>query len=244
MTRLTIAIILLILTFNTSSAKEHEIKFHVKYGFIKGGEVVMYVNDTVFNDRPAIHYKIDGRTTGITNALYGVHDIYETTVDAETYLPVKVIRNISEGNYRHYNETFLYHDVDSLHSQRKGWSEMPHNLLDAISGFFYFVNKNPFTNLQAGDAVKYPIYHADKIMDVSIKYLREEMLKTDIGNINCLVLAPIIPTGKMFNRSDAIKIYISKESKQLMFVKVETTFGSLKGVLKSYKLDGVEQKIE
>lgn len=243
MTRLALITILFFLVFNTSSAKEHQIKFHVKYGFIKGGEIVMYVNDTVFNGRPAIHYKIDGKTTGITNAIYGVHDIYETTVDSESYLPVKAIRSISEGNYKRYNETLFYHDVDSLHSQRKGWSAMPDNLLDAISGFFYFVNRNPFTKLQAGDAVNYSIYHADKIMDVRIKYLREEVIKTNIGQINCIVLAPLIPKGKMFNRSDGIKIYISKKSKQLMFVELETTFGSLKGILKSYKLDGVEQNI-
>ncbi len=183
-------------------------------------------------------FLIAGKTTGITNAIYGVHDIYETTVDADTYLPLKAIRNIKEGSYRHYNETFFYNDIDSLHSQRTGWSEMPHNLVDIVSGFFYFVNNNPFANLQAGDAVNYSIYHDDKIMSVSIKFLREEVIKTDIGKINCLVLAPIIETGKMFSSSDAIRIYISKEKKSLVYIELETTFGSLKAVMKSYIIDG------
>lgn len=233
-----------IFSVQSAWAKEERIKFHVKFGFIKGGEVEMVVSDTIFEGKPAIQYLIDGRTTGITNAIYGVRDIYETTVDAETYLPLKAIRNIKEGNYRRYNETFFYHDIDSLHSQRKGWSEMPQNLVDIISGFFYFVNNNPFTHLQAGDAVNYSVYHADKITPVTIKYLREEVIKTDIGKINCLVLAPIIETGDMFSRSDAIKIYISKETKSMMYIELETTFGSLKAVMKSYIIDGVEQKVQ
>lgn len=241
----TLVIFILLLTLSQPAlAKEERIKFHVKFGFIKGGEVVMVVKDTTFNNQPAIHYTIDGRTTGITNVIYGVRDIYETTVDAETYLPLKAIRNIKEGNYKRYNETLFHHDIDSLHSQRKGWSEMPNNLVDIISGFFYFINKNPFTHLQAGDAVKYSIYHADKIMDVNIQYLREEKIKTDIGKINCLVLSPLIEKGKMFNRSDGIKVYISKENKSLVYIELETTFGSLKAVTKQYSIDGVEQKIE
>ncbi len=226
-----------------AQAKEERIKFHVKFGFIKGGEVEMTVIDTVYNGRPAIQYLIDGRTTGITNAIYGVRDIYETTVDAETRLPVKAIRNIKEGSYRKYNETFFHHEGDSLCSLLKGCRPMEPGLLDIISGFFYFVNKNPFTHLQAGDAVYYSIYHADKIMPVSIKYLREEKLKTDIGEIDCLVLTPLIEKGKMFSRSDAIKIYISKEQKSLVYIDLDTTFGSLKGIMKSYSINGVEQNV-
>lgn len=244
MKQFTSIILLLFLISQSVQAEETRIKFHVKYGFIKGGEVEMVVVDTIFNNKPAIHYKVDGRTTGITNAIYGVREIYETTVDAETCLPVKAIRNIKEGNYRRYNETLFNHDVDSLCSQRKGCREMPTDLVDIISGFFYFVNKNPFDRLQEGDAVNYQVYHADKIMPVAIKYLREEVIKTEIGKINCLVLAPIIEKGKMFNRSDAIKIYISKADKSLVYVELETTFGSLKGVMKSYKIDGVEQVLK
>lgn len=244
MKRIVILFYALFVASGSISAKEERILFFVKYGFIKGGEVEMVVNDTAFNGVPAIQYLIDGRTTGITNAIYGVRDIYETTVDSSSYLPLKAIRNIKEGNYRRYNETLFYHDVDSLHSQRKGWREMPHNLVDIISGFFYFVNNNPFTNLQSGDAVNYQVYHADKIMPVTIKYLREEEVKTDIGKINCLVLVPIIEKGGMFTRSDAIKIFISKETKSLVYVELDTTFGALKAVMKSYSIDGVAQTVK
>lgn len=239
------AIFFIFLLFSqTVWAKNEKMHFHVKYGFIKGGEVDMYIKDTVFNGGPAIYYQIAGRTTGVTNAIYGVREVYETIVDAKTLLPLKAVRDVKEGNYTRYNETLFYHDVDSLESLRKGRREMPHGLVDIISGFFYFVNKNPFNDIQSGDAVPYSVYHADKILDISIKFLREEVIKTDIGKTNCYVLSPQFSAGKMFSRSDAIKVYISKEEKVPVYLELETVFGSLKAKMKSYTIDGVEQKTE
>jgi len=89
----------------TVSAKKQQILFDLKFGFAKGGEAVLTITDTTYKGKPAIHYYMVGRTTGITDKLFGVNDIYETTVDAKTLLPLKSIRNIQEGKYRWYNET-------------------------------------------------------------------------------------------------------------------------------------------
>ncbi len=236
-------IIILILTFSvrTGFAKNERIRFNLKFGFVKGGEAEMIITDTIFNGKPAFHYYVVGKTTGLANTLYGVYDIYETTVDAETYLPVKTIRNVKEGSYRRYNETLFYHDIDSINSQRSGWRAVPNNLVDLISVFFYFIHENSFETLEPGDAVTYPTINADKISDVSVKYLRDEILKTDIGTIACHVLAPAVRKGKVLKRSDGIKFYISKEKKIPVYIEFEMRVGALKAVIKSYTIDGVAQ---
>ena len=206
-------LIVFFFAIQTVSAKDISVKFNLKFSFVKGGEAEMNISDTVFNGRPAIHYHVMGKTTGLANKLYGVYDIYETYVDAETRLPVKTIRNVKEGNYRRYNETLFYHDVDSIYSQRSGWREVPENLLDLISVFFYFVHKNPFENLQPGDAVIYPTINADKISDVAIRYLRDEKIKTDVGKVDCHVLTPTVRKGKVLEKSDGVRFFLSKEEK-------------------------------
>lgn len=242
MTRLIIAGLFLFFGALQVQSKEIKVRFNLKFGFVKGGEAEMVISDTIFNGRPALHYHVLGKTTGLANKLYGVYDIYETYVDAETHLPVKTIRNVKEGSYRRYNETLFYHDVDSINSQRSGWRKVPDNLVDIISVFFYFVNKNPFENLQPGDAVVYPTINADKISDVSIKYLREEKIKTDIGKINCYVLSPTVRKGKVLKRSDGIRFYLSKDEKVPVFIEFDMRVGSLKAVIKSYRIDGVKKK--
>lgn len=223
------------------SAKEEHIRFSLKFGLFKGGEAELTVTDTVYEGRPAIHYHVLGRTTGLAEKLYGVYDIYETTVDAETHLPLKTIRSVKEGNYRRYNETFFYHDNDSIFSQRSGGRKVPENLVDIISVFFYFIHSQDVGAMVPGDGVTYPTINADKISDISIRYLREEVIETDMGKVDSYVLNPAVEKGKVLERSDGIRFYMSKEKKLPVYITFEMKVGALKAVIRSYTIDGVEQ---
>lgn len=226
-----------------SAASEIKVKFHFKFGFVKGGEGTMTITDTTYNGKPAINYHVVGQTTGLAQKIYNVYDVYQTIVDAETLLPLKAIRDVKEGSYERYNETFFYHDKDSLYSERTGWKEMPENTVDILSVFFYFINKNPFENMQPGDAVIYPTYSAEKIRDISIKYLRDEELKTKLGRFDTHILKPSVKS-KILNKSDGIKCHLAKATKVPIYAELDLTVGALKAVLRSYTIDGVEQNIE
>ena len=234
-------VLLSFLVVHIADAKEERIRFNLKFGFLKGGEAEMTVKDTIFNGKPAIHYHVLGQTTGLADKLYGVYDIYETTVDTETHLPLKTIRNVKEGNYRRYNETFFFHDNDSIHSQRKGGRKVPKNLVDIISVFFYFVHTQSIDQMSPGDGVTYPTINADKISDITVRYLREEEVDTDIGKVDCYVLNPSVQKGKVLERSDGIRFYMSKEKKLPVYITFEMRVGALKAVIKSHTIDGVEQ---
>ena len=227
----------------TVISSEIKVKFHFKFGFVKGGEGTMTISDTTFNGKAAINYHVIGRTTGLAQKIYDVYDVYETIVDAETLLPLKAIRDVKEGNYERYNETFFYHDRDSLYSERTDWKAMPKNTVDILSVFFYFINKNPFENMQPGDAVIFPTYSAEKIRDISIKYLRDEELKTRLGSFDTHVLKPSVKS-KILNKSDGIKCHLAKETKVPIYAELDLTVGALKAVLRSYTIDGVEQNIK
>lgn len=244
MRKYTILLLALLLTSQVISAKKQKILFDLKFGFIKGGEAEMIVTDTVFNGIPAIHYYVEGRTTGLSDKLFAVNDIYESIVDANTRLPLKFIRNIKERKYRWYNETLFFHDVDSIYSQRSGWRSVPPNLVDIISSFFYFANLHLMDDLEKGHNVTLATFHADKISDVSIKYLGESNTQTDLGIIRTYVLAPVVDKGKLLNRSDGLQFYISKEKKIPVLLNFDMKVGALRAVLRSYTIDGQEQSIK
>ncbi len=243
MKRLIIIVLLLIITPLTTLADEVSIKFHFKLGFLKGGEAILTIKDTTFNGKAAINYRAVGRTTGLANALYSVYDIYETTVDAETLLPLKSIRNVKEGSYKRYNEALFFHDIDSIHTTRSGWKKMPDNCVDILSVFFYFIEHNDPGKMHSGDAVILPTYNADKINMVAVKFLREKRINTSVGKIDTYVLNPSV-ISKFLDKHDGIKCYMSKKNKMIVYADLDLTFGSLKAVLKSYKINGVEQKFK
>ena len=236
-----ITAILAITLIQAVSAKKERILYNLKFGFVKGGEAELIIKDTIFQNQPAIHYYMAGRTTGLTDKLFGVNDIYETTVDAKTRLPLKSVRNIKEGKYRWYNETFYYHDIDSIHSQKSGWRSAPDNLVDIISVFFYFINNHLIENIEKGEKVSLPTFHADKIDTVSVQYLGERLIKTDLGEIDTYVLTPTVDKGKLLNRSDGLKFFISKKSKLPILLEFDMRVGALRAVLQSYEIDGKEQ---
>ncbi len=241
MTKHILVFLFVLFLIHTASAKKEELLFDLKFGFAKGGEAVLTVTDTVFNGKPAIQYTMVGRTTGITDMLFGVNDAYETIVDAKTHLPLKSIRNIKEKKYRWYNETLYYQDADSIYSQKSGGRTVPHNLVDIISVFFYFINTNQLDDRGQGFSVTLPTFHADKISNVTVKYMGDITIETELGKINTLILSPIVDKGKLLKRSDGLQFYISKDTKVPVLIEFEMKLGALKAELRSDKIDGVEQ---
>lgn len=234
-------VVVVLLFVIPASAKVTRIKFDLKYEFAKGGEVLLTISDTIYKNKPAICYHLIGHTTGLTDAIYKVHDEYETIVDATTLLPLKSIRNIKEGKYRSFNETWFYHDIDSIYSRKTNWMKVPDNLTDILSVFFYYTHFYLQNKTVHDSPVTLPCYHAAKISNLTIKNVGDRAIKTDLGQINAIGLAPVVEKGKLLKKSDGLFFYISKEKKIPVLLEFDTKFGDLKAILKSYKIDGVEQ---
>jgi hypothetical protein len=241
MKKIVFTLLIIISASLVSEAKKEIIRFDLKFGFIKGGEATLVISDTIFNDQKALHYYVLGRTTGLPDKLFGVNDVYETIVDYETRLPLKSIRNIKEGNYRWYNETLYFHDIDSIKSQKSGWRSVPDNLVDIISVFFYFIHHYLDDDMQQGLSVTMPTFHADQINDVSVMYMGDQTIETKNGKIKCYILAPNVDKGKVLKRSDGLKFYVSKESKMPVLLEFDMRVGSLRAEMQSYEVDGKEQ---
>jgi hypothetical protein len=92
-----------------------------------------------------------------------------------------------------------------------------------------------------GDGVTYPTINADKISDITVRYFREEVVDTDIGKVDCYVLNPTVQKGKVLEKSDGIRFYMSKEKKLPVLITFDMRVGALKAVIKSHTIDGVEQ---
>lgn len=223
---------------NANAKNTTEIIFNLKYGMMKGGEAKMIVKDTVFNGKKAIHYYMEGKTTGVTDVIFKVHDIYESIVDAETHLPMKAIRNIKERNYRYYNEVYFFQNNDSIYSKKTGGIKVPHELTDIISVFFHFVNRNYIYNIEEGKLVVLPVINGHDIGQIKIKHSGVKTIDTGIGKVECYLLSPEIEKGKVLKRSDGLSFFISKKDKVPILLDIDLRVGTLRAVIDSYKVNG------
>jgi hypothetical protein len=211
--------------------------YNLKYGFVKGGEAKIIITDTVYNGKPAIHYYMEGRTTGVTDKLFRVHNIYESIVDAKTYLPYKAIRNAREGSYKYYNEVFFYPN-DSIFSKRTGGIKVPKNLTDILSVFFYFVNQDYINRVEIGKHVELPVINGHKVSNIKIKHNGIQTVDTELGKVSAYILLPELDKGKVLKNSDGLHFYISEKDQVPILFDLELRVGSLRAVLSHYNRNG------
>jgi hypothetical protein len=62
-----------------------------------------------------------------------------------------------------------------------------------------------------------------------------------LGELNTSILTAVVDKGKLLNSSDGLRFYISKEKILPVALEFDLKVGGLKAVLKSYKINNVEQ---
>ncbi len=129
----------------TSYKAGEKIEYTIHYGIIKGGIATLELKADTFNNKVVWHSVMLMKTTGITDAIFKVRDIYESYIDPNTELPVKSIRNIHEGRYRKYNEVLFDHksrsDSAIINSDLTGIHIVPQGIHDILSCFYWFRNR-------------------------------------------------------------------------------------------------------
>jgi hypothetical protein len=118
---------------------------------------------------------------------------------------------------------------------------MPNNMVDIISSFFYFVREYNMDEMAVNEIKTLTSFHADKIDTIAIKYIGEKRVKTNLGKIDTYVLIPSVDKGKLLMSSNGLRFFISKELEVPVMLEFDLKIGALRAVLKSYKIDGVEQ---
>jgi len=201
------------------------VNYIVHYGAINGGEATLdIVKDTTFG-RELWHAKMDARTTGIADALFRVRDIYEVYMDPATELPVRSIRNISEGRYKRYNVVLFDHatrkdsailtsDLTGVHITRQG-------IHDILTCFYWFRNHvlPDMENVKKGEVIEILTWFTDELYPVRMKYIGVEDVKTRIGKIRCYKFNPVTETGRLFKTEEDVSFWFSAD-KNFLPVKI------------------------
>jgi len=108
--------------------------YTVKVGPIHGGDASLSLRQANYNSRNVYHAVAEAKTVGLIDRLYGVKDIYESYFDINTSLPFKTIRNIKEGNYKRYQESYFDHEAGTAYSARlDSVIKIPEGILDMVS---------------------------------------------------------------------------------------------------------------
>ncbi len=211
------------------------LKFKIRYGIITGGEVTISAKKTYLNDKQVFHTVLAGKTTGLIDKIYKVHDIYESFFDTATNLPDKAIRNIREGSYRYYDEVLYNQEELYVESQRNGKVEVPKNTLDMAS-VLYYVRRLNLSNMKEGDIISLDTYFGDELFPFYIVYRGKETISIGSGKYKCFKFVPIVEPGRIFENKDDMTIWFTDDENKIpVSIKFDIWVGSFRCDLTDYQ---------
>lgn len=218
---------------NTAYKTGEKLEYLMYYGWLDGGKATLTLEETYYDGQKVHHCKAIAHTIGMADRLFKVYDVYESYFDIETAKPLKAIRNLREDTYRAYNEVTFDHENNKVNSQKKGEVEVPKNIYDVVSAFYY-ARRTKFDNLKNGDIIRINTYFHDEPWELVVKFKGYETIELDIGELKCMKFIPIVEEG-VFTHEEALRIWVSAD-KNYIPVRAEMEFfiGSFKTDLVNY----------
>ena len=205
--------------------------FDISFKGIKVGSAEMKIEKQIkINGVSTFHIIGKGRTASFFDWFFKVRDVYETYLDTSKIRPVKFVRDIHEGGYEKKQLYTFKHSAGKVF-----WKDTSHVIFpatqDMLSALFYArtFNKN---DLLQKKSFFVPIFMDEENYSLEILYLKDEKVKTNFGEVNCMVFKPKMQEGRVFEDGEEMKIWISDDRNHLL-VKVETQIwaGSIKAIL-------------
>ena len=224
--------------------------YSIQYGFINGGTTSLELVEDTLDGKIVWHSKLVARTTGLSDAIFKVLDIYESFIDPATQLPVMSIRNVREGRYKRYNEVLFDHKTRSdsaiLTSDLTGIHVAPPGIHDILSCFYYFRNHilpDNTTILKEGDITTIDTWFTDELYPMRLKYIGKEEIRTKAGRIMCYKFNPVTEAGRLFKTEEDVSFWFSAD-KNFLPVKIRFNIfvGSFSAELERY--EGLAYPIE
>ena len=217
-------------------------RFKMSYsGFFKAGNATLSVKETQNNNKPAFHVVGKGWTTGAIKWFFKVEDRYESYMDQETMLPYKFIRKIDEGG--HTKDIQIDFDreknkahVNNIKKKTEKDLDIKPNVQDMVSTFYYLRNTLDTNELKSGDEIDLDMFFDEKNYGFKLKFLGEESINTEFGNVEALIFRPYVMAGRVFKEEESLTLWVSKDKNKIpLRIKADLAVGSLRADLDAYK---------
>ncbi len=221
---------------NTAFNVGEVLTYDVRYGIIKGGEAKMWIEIFPAGETYVYHAKAMAYNTGITKHIAVIHDVYESYMNIQTGYPVKAVRNISEGDYKRYNEVLYYQDKNYVLSLNTGKHEVPPNSLDLVSAFYYARRFLFDKDIEKNQTIDLTMFFEEEVLPFKIKYIGLETIKSNFGKVECVKFVPLIEKESPFKDEDDIQVWFTNDGNYIpVKIKVDAPIGNLKCELINYQ---------
>jgi len=241
-------LILAFISFQTSFSQESAFsegewfKFKMSYsGFFKAGNATLTVKESTLDSKEVFHVVGKGWTTGAIRWFFKVKDRYESYFDKETFVPYKFVRNINEGGHTKnleikFDQVNHKAHINNKKSKTQKVIDTKPNIQDMVSTFYYLRNKLDVNKLKVGDEIEVDMFFDEENYGFKLRYLGEETIETEFGDIESLKFRPYVMAGRVFKEEESLTLWVSKDKNRVpLRIKADLAVGSLRADLEAFK---------
>jgi hypothetical protein len=222
---------------NTAFKEGEELKYRLHYGFINAGEAVLEVKPQLQDLGGRKVYHIVGRayTTGSTDWLFKVRDQYETYLDRDALLPWWFVRRVEEGGFKFSQDYVFDHYTNKVDIGNNQKFDVPTGVQDMVSAFYAARNLD-LSKAKEGDVFSLSCFMDKEVWPLRIRFIRREVLETNLGKFRTLVFRPVVQKGRVFKQDEDLTVWISDDRNRVpLCAEAKILVGSIKMEISAYK---------
>jgi len=159
-------------------------------------------------------------------------------------LPQIFRMKIKEGKHRRDKEIIFDHEkrkaryIDHI-SGEKAEIEIGRNTYDPYSSFYYLRT----LPLETGKSVFVSILDNKQLWNVEVQVIKKERLKTILGNVDTILIKPLIKSEGIFERKGEIYIWLTNDARRIpVKMKTKVTIGSVTATLVGGNFEGARER--
>ena len=191
--------------------------YQVNWGFIPVGTSVVTTEWIEEDGRRLLAIRFKTVTNHVVEKLYPVDDLVESIIDPDTFLPLRFVKRLNEGDY-HCDELTVF-DYKTLKARWEAKTsgkvkefDIEADTRDIVS-FMYFMRS---TGFKAGDERAFRVMADEKIYDLTVKADKMETFGVGrFGKVPCVKLEPQAAFGGIFVRKGRMWMWVSDDSRHL-----------------------------
>ncbi len=193
--------------------------YRFRYGAIIGATATITHKKSVENGKTLTTTTLDGRTRGLADALFRVHDIFSSTYD-EQFLPVSAYRDIHEGKtYTKREDLSFDRSAGTVTSSLSGTEHAAPKLRDMVSALMYVANVD-YSNVEKGSRTKYYVFHEEEQFPIEVKYNGIEDVKMNKKTYRCYSISPLVDPGNLLEKKESLIVYVDIATHKIVGAKL------------------------
>lgn len=221
---------------NEAFQRGEQLTYRIHYGFVDAATATIKIEeeDHKIDGRSTYHIVGTGDSKGAFSLFFKVHDRYETYIDTQSLCPLMFIRRVDEGGYKINQDMVFDQKYHVINSNGKEFYNMPEYIQDMLSSFYY-ARTFPYRDEKPGKIDSVTCFVDNEVWTLKIKFIRYDTLDSDIGKVRCMVFEPLVQKGRIFKKSQDLKVWISDDANHIpLRAQANILFGSIKMDLESY----------